>query len=107
MKTIDLEKSYGTIYNHSIAQYEQDGVLYGFDLKPLSMEKEIIENKPPEEIEDYLKELLAGGAILQSNIKKESEMMGFNWFDVQNAGLKLNVTKYKVGVANMWKLPGE
>lgn len=109
---MDFKKSYGTVYGHHSAAYEQDSKLYDGGGNLISEEadapKEVEESEAEEgAAELFLHALLEGGPILQTNIKKESELKELNWQEVLNAAIKMDVVKYKQGLANVWKLNPE
>ena len=101
----DVSKNHGIVYNHEFAQYEQNGMLYDAAGNPCDKPDE--SKAAPGNAIDFLRDILDGGEMMQANIKKESELQGLNWQDVQNAALELSITKTKVGNANLWKLAGD
>jgi len=105
IQKFDASKNHGTIYNHPEAMYEQNGQLYDAAGNPC--DKTVESKAASGNTIDFLRDILDGGEMMQSNIKKESELQGLNWQDVQNAALELSITKTKVGNANLWKLAGD
>ena len=111
---LDFNKPHGVVYGHAAAMYEQDGALYAGDGTPIignaaiksdtSVEEPIIDL---EQEKEFLKNLLRGGEMLQTNVAKEAENMDLNWSQVKNASIELNILKTKQGNYNVWKLDGE
>lgn len=114
----DATKPHGTVYGHTEAVYEQDGVLFdgggvalggvtepkkGPGPKKIAETKKEGTEQSPEEL--FLLDLLSGGPILQTNVKRESEKKGLIWSDVLTSAAKMQINKFKSGIANLWKLP--
>lgn len=111
----DPTKNHGTVWGHAEAAFEQNGILYDALGEPLVapepgspiLKKGVSEKKDlrPEEL--FLVKILAGGPVMQANIKKDSEKEDLVWTDVLSAAVDMGIKKFKQGSANMWKLPEE
>lgn len=110
---LDTNKSYGTVYGHINASYEQNGVL--FDAAGNSLSGDKLKSTIPDNDEGkltdektFLLNILVGGAVLQSNIKTQSEEVGLIWSEILTTAADMKITKTKVkGGGTLWRLPAE
>ena len=115
---LDMKRTYGHVFGHNQASFEQDGKLFdggGFELlteeKPLpakkAQPKPEVEKQPTELMskeQAFLLNMLTNNAMQKANIVKESTLMELSWDDVQEAASKLGVVSYMQGKREMWKL---
>ena len=115
LQKLDRKRNFGTVFNHDRIAYEQDGKQ--FDASGIEIEQSLEKIVQKRESEpkpaskkgkltpnEFLGQLLAGGPIAQSVVKKAAEGAKLPWADVQLAAIDLGVEKYKQGPANIWKL---
>lgn len=117
----DPKKPYGMITGHAWARYEQNGVLYDSQGNPETRDLEIEEIEVPEEIKlevggkdfelnnakDFLKNILADGALARSVIFKECSANNQQWEKVQTAFAEIGGEVSKRGNALYWKLKAQ
>lgn len=109
---LDKSKDYGTVYGHLHASYEQGGVLFDAVGEQLSADRMSSTQPATEHMLEltesseatFLRNILAGGPVMRSNIKRESEALELVWSDVQNTAAELGVSQYKKGIQIMWQL---
>lgn len=113
----DPTKPHGTIYGHPSAAFEQNGFLYTADHECLdapappknkTTPKSPVKNSdqfPGEK--EFLQDILAGGPVSRTVIKRESEKKDLVWANVESAAAELRIMKYKEGAFNMWRLTAE
>lgn len=114
VQRLDTKRTYGQIFGHEEALYEQDGKLFGGDMKLIGREeedpvKEQIETQKTKSktAEEFLKTLLAGTSLAKSNVYKESQVQKQNWDKVQKAAADSGVQIYMLKGVEMWKLTGD
>ena len=117
MPKLDQTRSYGTVYGHAHASFEQNNALFDAAGNPLSGDQ--LRSTIPDANEGsspalsaeatFLLNTLVGGPILQTTVKRESEGVDLVWSDVLTAAAEMGILKFKApkGNANMWRLPEE
>lgn len=109
VQRLDTSKSYGTVIGHDSAMYEQDGKLFGGDMKLLKEEQADpvatqVSSTKPRNAEEFLKQLLDNTAMSKNNVYKEVQIQKQSWDKVQQAAAKLGVHIYQLKGVEMWKL---
>lgn len=110
---LDTKRTYGQIFGHEEALYEQDGKLFGGDMKLISSEEDPVKEQieaqktKPKTAEEFLKTLLAGTSLAKSNVYKEAQVQKQNWDKVQKAASDSGVQIYMLKGVEMWKLTGD
>jgi len=115
----DPKKPHGVITNHDWARYEQNGVLYDSQGQPMDQMINLVEETEPEKIElifskekdfdlinakDFLKNILADGALPRSAIFKESTANNQNWEKVKTAFAEMGGEASQRRNVLYWKL---
>jgi hypothetical protein len=115
---LDTTRSYGHVFGHESASYEQDGKLFSGDKCELATEpakrtvpvkakvQEVAEApQPMPKAQAFLLNLLNDTAMSKTNVVKESTIVDLSWDDVQEAAHELGVVTYKMGKSKieMWK----
>jgi hypothetical protein len=104
---LDRSKSYGVIFGHENAQFEQNGRLFngaGIAILPDDDDSDeandvelTVENKDP--VNQFITVSLAGGPVAQAALYKDAQMQGINWSLVKteaaNIGVKIEIVKGK------------
>lgn len=112
---LDRTQTFGQIWGHPSAMYEQGGNLFdgSGDLvnkkkssKSKSKEPEISdeESQKMESAKSFLKNILADSEMSKTNIYREVDQAGQDWESVKNAAPLVGVTIYRKGTVEMWKL---
>ena len=109
LQKLDNKRSYGMVYGHDSAMYEQDGKLFGGDGKALVLEEPQEEQddsvsktttltlpKKLASAEEFLRALLHETVMAKSNVYKEVQMQKQDWSKVQEAATKLGVNSYQL-----------
>lgn len=113
MSKLDRSKPYGTISGHSVAHYEQDGLLYSGsgDLlgTPPTVAKSvedhnIIQTDNLISAQEFLKNILSSGAVGKPTVYKEAENNNQSWDAVKDASIAMNVMKFKFKNVETWRL---
>lgn len=113
---IDFTKSYGTIWGHPWARFEQGGTLYdgaGKSYAEQGDRQEIAEegyHDPAANVEnarEFLTRILAEGPMNRNEIFKEAENMALPWANVKNAAAEMKLSCYKIRENTFWRLPIE
>lgn len=113
MSKLDRSKPFGMIYGHSIALYEQNGLLYD-GLEELIGTPKTVKEKLVEEdrivtdnmanARSFLINILKSGPLSKSAIYKATEENNQNWDSVKQACDDLKVAKFTFQKSEMWKL---
>jgi hypothetical protein len=103
---LDTSKTYGTIWGHDKAVYEQQGVLFDGGGNSLEDEEESTPVAAAGEgsIMDHIREALSGGPVTQTNLYRESQNEGFNWDQYKSTANEIGVRIYKQGSLVLWEL---
>jgi len=113
MSKLDRNKPYATISGHPRAHYEQDSLLYdgAGDLlgTPPTVAKSVEEHNLIQtdnliSAQEFLKNVLASGAVSKATLYKEAENNNQSWDAVKDASITLNVMKFKFKQSEMWRL---
>jgi hypothetical protein len=114
IQKLDTKRTYGTVFGHEAALYEQDGKLFGGDHKVLGQEEsdpvqEQIEAQKtkPNGPEEFLRTMLQGTSIAKTNVYKEAQVQKQNWDKVLKAVEKIGVQTFMLKGVEMWKLTGD
>jgi hypothetical protein len=109
MSKFNLKEPYGTVYGHDSARYEQNGLLYDAQYKPLIPEPPKPKTKAVTPAVDaaaaFLLQILKENPLSKSAIYKEAEANNQDWESVRNAALTLNIGKFQKNNLEMWRLP--
>lgn len=110
---LDFSKSYGVIYGHEWAKYEQGGTLYNaqgqsYDEQSTDRE-EISEYRPSkatltENAREWLARQLKEGPMQRDELFKASEQAGYDWANIKDAAQELKVVAYKIREISYWRL---
>jgi hypothetical protein len=112
-KILDRARQYGTITGHSVAVYEQDGLLFDGRGQLLGTPKTVKSSLAAEEklITDdmsqarlFLKNILKNGPLAKSAIYKIAEDNNQSWPSVKTAAADLSVVSYTQKDTEVWKL---
>lgn len=109
----DPKKPHGAIWGHPTAAYEQDGVLFAGDGSVVVSGVPAIADEIPETADssgtpesDFVRSMLSGGQVAQSNIYKECGFRGLDWAKVKTAaadqGVKMSDGRAKGG--SIWSV---
>jgi hypothetical protein len=115
---LDRERPYATIVGHSIARYEQNGLLYAGNDELIGTPKTVAASVQVEDSSRIMTDSLAGAMLFLRNVLKEgplskavvykeSENNLQFWDSVRDAALELKVHKFTYKGNEMWKLPDE
>lgn len=104
---LDRSKSYGQIWGHPSATFEQNGQLFdgaGEWIPPEEPEEgeETVEMEVGAEA--FVREILAGGPVAQAAVYKESQLRELDWDAVKNAAKVLSVAMQKDRGVMTWQL---
>lgn len=112
MKQLDKNKPHGTVYGHSSAMYEQDGVLFdgsGAEIQSSTSsevsDSKVIPHNGVENAKEFLLNILKLNPLSKAAVYKAAEQNSQQWDDVKNAAESIPVTKFQYQGAEMWKLP--
>lgn len=104
---LDKTKSYGHISGHRKAAYEQFGGLFdgaGNLITEDDEDDELPTSGDTTAEEAFVREMLAGGPVLQANIYKEVNLRGLNWVLTKEAAGTLGVTIGQEKGKPIWSL---
>lgn len=112
---LDRTQTYGQIWGHPSAMYEQGGNLFDGAGDPIDQKKRgKSKSKEPEVYDEesqtlekskaFLRKLLADSEMSKTNIYREVDQSGQDWESVKNAAPLVGVTVYRKGTVEMWKL---
>jgi len=113
MSTLNRSKPYAAIAGHPRASYEQDGLLYDGAGNLLGTpptvaksveEHNLIQTDQLVSAQEFLKNVLASGAVSKATLYKEAENNNQPWDAVKDASIALNVMKFKFKQSEMWRL---
>jgi hypothetical protein len=110
---MNFEKSYGIIFGHDWARYEQNGTLY--DAQGRSYDESSTDRAENEEFRsdpltnvqnarEWLEEQLKGGPVQRENLFKKAEQEGIKWDSVKVAATEIKVVANKVRDNIIWRL---
>jgi len=108
---LDRNKSYATIYGHSVAVYEQNGVLFdgaGCSISEKKQEQKkkdlIIQHDGVENAKEFLLNVLRSGPLSKSAVYKVAGDNNQAWDNIKDASQLLGIVKYQFQKSEMWKL---
>jgi hypothetical protein len=111
---LDKSKSYGTVYGHDSAMFQQGDTLFdgaGNPIAPSIKEASkpkgkdaVIEHDGVEQAKDFLKNILKQGPLSKSVIFKTANDNNQAWEDVKNAAVSLNINRVQLKGMETWKL---
>lgn len=114
---LDQKKSYGIIYGHPWARYEQGGTLYDGAGKSYAEQsddrQEIVDssyNDPQavtENAREFLTRILAEGPMNRGEVVRAAEQQGLEWNFVKQAAIEMKVNSYKIRENTFWRMPIE
>lgn len=107
---LDMAKPHGTIWGHAHARYEQEGILFTYagdpiDAPPIGLaESAAVKAIPKRNAVQFLRGLLADGALPVLQIRAAAGQAGFGWRTIQRAKAALGAIAIKDGQgAWSWK----
>jgi hypothetical protein len=112
----DFTKSYGVIFGHPWARYEQGGTLYDGAGKSYAEQGDRAElaeesySDPVAAVEnarEFLQRMLTEGPMNRNELFKEAENLGLPWDNVKNAAAEMKLNCYKIRENTFWRLPIE
>jgi hypothetical protein len=105
---LDPSKPHGTIWGHPQALYEQNGVLFDGGGNPLKPDVTVVEPEEEEEeresFDAFVRNILDGGPIAQSDVYKEAQAKNLNWAEVKNAAALIPVKIVAIKGKPVWSL---
>lgn len=109
------DRPYGIVTGHSVAQYEQEGLLFDGGGELITVEKTpkrklSLPVKDTETINDaqlasaraFLENILSGGPLDKSIVYKESENNNQRWETVKSAFAAMNGRTIQQGQSTLW-----
>jgi len=112
MLKLDRSKSFGTIYGHDFAQYEQNGRLYnGAEMlieNPSDNEEaelvgqEVVTDGTP--AVEFIKKSLSGGPVAQAAIYRDAQEQKLNWAVVKSEAADIGVRIEIIKGKPIWSL---
>jgi hypothetical protein len=127
---IDEKRTYGTVHGHPFYCYQQGDKFFDGAKNEIDHKGNLVGEKKPKEApslpgdenseskdsiiptdgvasaEEFLKNLLQGGAVAKAAIYKEAENTLIKWADVQKAFTTLQIIKtQRANRAEWWQLP--
>lgn len=115
MTKLNFKQPYGVVYGHDEIRYTQEGKNFnaqGQEVTPAKPEaKPKVQSGEPEKAtplsnaKAFLLQILKENPLSKSAIYKEAENNNYNWDDVRNAAIDLNIAKFTQKNLEMWKLP--
>jgi hypothetical protein len=130
MRRLDEKRPYGTIWGHSEAGFEQDGLLFGFDkiclddakkAEKATVKTEVEETEPPTGLPDknkvletdavdsarrFLTTILANGPVAKTVVFSEAQKNNQDWTSVKEAAaiMDIQVVKQAKNKPEQWAL---
>jgi hypothetical protein len=102
---LDKNKPYGVISGDHPAAYEQNGEFFDAEGELVAGGITVADQPPATlDAEQFLRDMLAGGPVAQTNLYKEAGLRDYNWPDVKTAAAALNVRIAPVGGKPTWSL---
>jgi hypothetical protein len=118
MSKLNFKQPYGVVYGHDIIRYTQEGKNFGprgEEILPTPVVEKLKAQKTdattaskPTALENakaFLLQILKENPLSKSAIYKEAENNNYNWNDVRDAAIALDVGKFTQKNLEMWKLP--
>jgi hypothetical protein len=115
MAKLNFKQPYGVVYGHDIIRYTQEGK--NFDprgeeivpakVAPPKVQKPDITATPTalDNAKSFLIQILKENPLSKSAIYKEAENNNYNWNDVRDAAIALDIAKFTQKNLEMWRLP--
>lgn len=116
MITLDKAKPFATITGHSLARFEQNGLLFGPTGELIgtpktaattqrALQEESIQTDQLVNAKAFLMNILNGRSLPKSVVYVEAENNNQPWDAVRNAAIDLGIVKLTIKKAETWRLP--